>query len=236
MRKLDKLMAYDVDQTLNDGLVGLHLTHYNKILNLGMSSADIKEANATYAKVFDVPQIKEYRDSNKAQFDEARKFIRESREVNMAFDAMPGAVTGVRLLSALSNNNGYFTVRPQVNGMKETTVDWLKLKGFPNAEATIVCKDPADKIARVLNASSEVGLPAVLIDDSLGGDEGLMAAAAMYSPQDLLGKLTFVGFGMDTRKAQSIREAKGVSSGVEVIGLKSWQASLVEGLIGQLAG
>lgn len=235
MRRLKELMAYDVDQTLNNGLVELHLTHYNNILGLGMSTADIRKANLTYAKVFDIPQIKSFREANRKQFDEARKFIRESREVNMAFKTMPGAVNGVRLLSTLTDNHGYFTVRPQVDGMKEMTIDWLNLNGFPNAEATVVCKDPADKIAKVLKASGEVKLPSVLIDDSLGGDEGLLAAAAMYSPQDLLGKLTFVGFGMDTNKAQSLREEKGVSSHVEVLGLQSWQTSLVQGLIGKLA-
>lgn len=234
MHKLDRAFGFDIDQTLNTNLVALHLKHYNRLLNLGLSSNYIKEANKNYRKVFDVPEIAAVMKNRENEFKDARKWIRESREVNMAFALMPGAVLGVKFLSLIAHNLGYFTVRPQVEGMYEMTRDWLAQSEIPNPEKTIVCKDPKDKIDKLVR-TDETDLPVVLVDDSLGGPDGLLAAAAMYSPQDLLNRLTLVGFGMNTAKAQSLREEMGVSSKINVLGLAGWQPNLVHALTSELA-
>ena len=234
MHKLDRAFGFDVDQTLNTNLVALHLKHYNSILNLGLSSQYIQEANKNYRKVFDVPEIAAAMNNRENEFKAARKWIRESHEVNMAFDVMPGSVLGVKHLSLIAHSLGYFTVRPQIEGMYEMTRDWLAMAGIPNSQKTIVCKDPGDKIDKIVR-STETDLPVVLIDDSLGGPDGLLAAAAKYSPQDLLNRLTLVGFGMNTTEAQSLREEMRVSSTINVLGLASWNPNLVHALTIELA-
>lgn len=240
MKQIDKYVALDIDQTLNASLVKAHLTLYNEELGLGMTALQIEQANANYPKVFDVPQIATVILNGKERFEEVRARVRESRTVNMAFDTMPNAVNGVKTLyQASSGNLGYFTVRPyKIYGFdqaKSAAVDWLEVKGFSNSRNTNICEDPKDKIAQVLAVVEQTGLPAILVDDNMDSEKGLLEASKAFSPQKLQDSLTFVGFGMDSRTAQSLVRKNSASEKLNVLGLQSWQTSLVHGLIQALA-
>lgn len=235
--EIKRIFRFDIDQTLTDpkDLVRVHMLFYNDALKLGMSSDEIMSAASTYKKTFDVPQIKEYRRTNELDFQKAREDVRASLKSNMEFAVNPGAVEGVEKLASVSPKRiGYDTVRPDVPGMLDATKKWLARNYFPQAEMTEICEDPADKIAKVLYDARENSLPVVLVDDNMKGDDGLLKTAASFPSRDLR-KLTLVGYGINTQTAQSMREESGLNADVQVLGLESWQASLVEGLIGQLA-
>jgi hypothetical protein len=237
MEKLNNLFRFDIDQTLNDpkDLVRVHMLFYNEALDLRMTQHEIVNAARAYRKTFDVPQIIEYRAKNEDGFQEARDNVRKSLKSNMEFAVNPGAVEGVQRLASVSPKKiGYATVRPYVSGMERVTKQWLRESGFPEYESVEICENPTDKLVKVITAAGHARLPVVLVDDNMGGKDGLLKAATDFPPSELQ-KLTLVGYGMDTQTAQSLREESGLTANVEVIGLKSWQASLVSGLIGQLA-
>lgn len=237
MEIINSLLRFDIDQTLTDpkDLVRVHMLFYNEALGLEMSEHEIVNAARSYKKTFDVPQIMEYRAKNEDDFQKARDNVRKSLKSNMEFSVNPGAVEGVHRLASVSPKKiGYATVRPYVQGMERVTKQWLRESGFPESERIEICENPIDKLVKVITTSGHAQLPVVLVDDNMGGKDGLLKAATGFPPSELQ-KLTLVGYGMNTHTAQSLREESGLTANIEVLGLESWQSSLVEGLIGQLA-
>lgn len=217
-----KLIALDIDQTLAGGVVQAHLRSYNRLLGLGMSEREIMQANSTFRKTFDVPQIIDFRARHEDRFQAARKDILKSKQVNAELLPIDGSAEAVTLLLSTYAHLGYYTVRPPE--MLEVTKSWLANHRFPNVEETFITQDHADKIRTVNSAGEALESDPVLIDDSF---KDLLEVAVF---QNILERLKLVGFGMSKAEARTIASSKDRSLASQVSGISDWRQDSVNEL------
>lgn len=222
-------VVFDIDHTLAEGVVQAHMTIYNELLELGMTAEEIAEAGGRYGKTFDVPQIIKARSEDEPRFQEARAEVRNSPEMHLALTELPFSSDQVRAL--LDNREciqgGYYTVRP--TEVEEATKQWLKNKDFPDSERVLICKDPKDKLEKILvdhvpDGDGEASV--ILIDDSLP-DLEVAARELVAERPELRGKfaqLVVVGFGHEREGSIDF------VSGLRTFTLPSWESEHVERL------
>ena len=250
------VVVLDVDQTLNSGLVKVHLNVYNRELNLGLTAEEIDQANQVYGKTFDVPAIYNFRrgrdlnapiekdaeipfdPENEAEFQRVREIIRTSEEVHLGFNTLPGSIEGARALAARGEIS-YYTVRPhEVIG---ATRRWLNKHNFPNPENVVICDSPEDKLKRIIadklepHKSDENGLPTViLIDDSFKqlADAAKKIIANDPSMRVYFEHLILVGFGLP--EGFQLQGDFYPATGLRTLLLPNWESENLQDIIAQI--
>ena len=220
--KKNVLLALDIDQTLAGGVVQAHLRTYNRELGLGMSEQEIMQANVQYRKTFDVPQIIEYRIKNEDRFQSVRKELLTSKQVNMDLLPIDGSVEAIQLLLSTYAHVGYYTVRP--SNMLDVTKTWLANHRFPNAQATHITRDHADKIQTVNVDGTSKDVQPVLIDDSF---KDLLEVALF---QNILNDLKLVGFGISPNEVKNLSNLTNKNIRSQLYGLSDWSLKSVENM------
>lgn len=224
---------FDVDQTLARGIVAAHLKFYNHQLNLGMSEREIREADSTFASTFEVPRIVDFRSQDKDAedlFQKARKEIRTSEQVHLAFKPMPYSQSGVKQLLQSGDLGGYYTVRPKE--IEKVTKDWLIRNRFPDANLVQICDSPEQKLKLIAEnvKGSDQNSRFVLIDDGI--DKLKTAAEALaqssWTYRDLFRQLVIVGYG------PHLGGTIYPDIGIHFTTLPSWRKDAVAGLLNQI--
>lgn len=224
--------ACDIDQTLTDKLVPTHAEAYNRLLDLGMSIESV-EKTEKYGKTFDVPEIINWRAGGaeaEQKFQEARTYIRSSKDVHLNFPAVSEASEGIKTLIRHTEFKGYFTVRPPE--IETATKEWLENHNFPNKEKVIICSNPEDKLLKLIPYCTDTK-QVVLIDD--GAKELVSAAKLLAEKQPELKtdfkNLIIVGFRIKKEDAKKLEGEIYPGLGLRVLTLPSWQKPEVENLI-----
>lgn len=210
-------------------------------------------------KVFDTEWIKKYRmldindseltteqkekkKSREEKFQRARETVRTSQEVHETLESIINANDAINLLlSTVSDNIAWFTVRPE--GVRDYTKTWLENNDYPyvrptepeHIETLYISADHEDKIIQVLTKAAETNSQPMLIDDSL--KQLIEAAEAMNkSSKEKSGiafdfnELTLVGFGVEPDEKLI---TKGNELGITVLFLDNWYLNSVVNLISQ---
>ena len=117
MLKEQSALFLDVDQTLAGQLILYHLLIYNDFLNLGLDLNTMQECDGIYQSVFEVPEIKRYRNQGpdfEARFQSVRGFVRSTDIVSMTLQPTLGSQKMLRTLAERDDCYiaGYYTVRP----------------------------------------------------------------------------------------------------------------------------
>lgn len=249
-------LILDVDQTLNGGLVPVHMEFYNPALGLGMTPEEVA-ATEQFPSTFTVPQIEQFRAQGpeaEAQFQAVRTQIRTSEQVHLNFPPMPEAPEMVRAMIAPQGISqadkfvlgGYYTVRPPV--LQNVTEEWLRRNGFPQVEGqpgqearnVVICDTPQHKLEQIIadhilvpNRPSSHGV--VLIDDGL--DKLIEAAQQLVTEkpdmQPAMEQLTIVGFGLSP-EWEVMHGTIRPDIGLHTLTLPSWQREDVVHMVQRL--
>lgn len=227
-RKPSRELYLDIDETLASGVVYRHMRLYNRILKLGMSKEQITEAGSKYRKTFDVPEIISFRaqgEENEKCFQQVRSAIRVSKALHRTLEKIHKSQPGVFILTHATDNQGYYTVRPEE--MREPTKQWLKRKGFYKDEKVVICTDHKDKLEKILS-NGQPDSSKILIDDSL---DGLVKAATQINgdtkKNNVLQNLTLVGFGYTQEEISEKYSGFTEQTGVRLLALPNWETDNV---------
>jgi hypothetical protein len=209
-----------------------------------MTEAEIFESR-TSPSTFKVPRIAEFRGMGpdaETQFQSVRSEILTSPQVHLGYPELPGSVAGAWALANVGQDISYYTVRkPEVT---DATVEWLQQKGMPSPEQVVICKNPQDKLMRIITdkliAKEREGetLPTIILVDD-GMTQLVEAANAIIRDnpvtRQFMEHIILVGFGV-SRDTMSLEGAFYPETGLRTLALPNWEQQNLQSVIESVTG
>jgi uncharacterized HAD superfamily protein len=211
----------DIDGTIAVRNIPHFVEACNTQLNLGMDQEQRPRSYKAFLRRQEVQEYIQRVGEEKSTRELAWMDLDPAVLVNMY--PLPGAIESINQLAQHQIEIAYYTARScwfdQVKHqvIMDATRQWLREKGFPNADKTVFCRNVADKLQRIADVIAQDQQSIVLIDDQYHRLQEAFRKSDAQTQSLLRSYLMLVAFG-----AESMIEMQEEPS-LPCIGLPNWK-------------